>query len=93
MVKPTPDQTTEARAKGGRASGGTRYYCGKSNGEDKMVRLMQQALDDKKEQERIRLSLEDLSVDELIAVLEFSCEQTERFIREVEKNVFGSRCK
>lgn len=85
-MKPIPDQTQYARAKGGRASGGTRYFAGKSNGEDKMVRLMQQALDEKERDQKVNLS--DLSVDELIAVLEFSCAQTERLLQEVEKRCF-----
>ena len=89
-MKPTPDQTQCARAKGGRASGGTRYYAGKSNGEDKMVRLMQQAIDEK-ETKTTEVSLCDLSTDELIAVLEFSCKQTERLMREVEKRCFQTK--
>jgi hypothetical protein len=91
-MKPIPDETKHARAKGGRASGGTRYYHGKSSGEDKMVRLMQKALDEKeRHRTRERISLKDLTVDELIAVLEFSCEQTERFMREVEKRCFQTK--
>lgn len=88
-MKPLPDETTQARAKGGRANGGTRYYRGKSNGEDKMIRLMQKALDEKRGTRNPRqISLRDLTVDELISVLEFSCEQTERLMREVEKRCF-----
>ncbi|MGW8177519.1 MAG: hypothetical protein ACWGQW_01815 [bacterium] len=58
-----------------------------------MVRLMQKALDEKKEskQPEKRISLEDLSVDELIAVLDFSCAQTERLLREVEKQCFQTK--
>jgi len=84
-MKPSPDQTQHVRAKGGRASGGTRYYSGKHKGEDRMVEFMQKAIDERDIQQTTEITTNDLSVDELIAVLEFSCEQTERFIREVER--------
>jgi len=90
-MKPTPDKTTEAAARGGRSAGGTRYYSGKSKGEDTMVRLMQKAIDDKKKQQAEKVSLEDLSVDELISVLEFSCAQTSRLMQEVEKRCFQTK--
>jgi hypothetical protein len=91
-MKPIPDFKNQARVKGGRASGGTRYYHGKSSGEDKMIRLMQRALDEKKEEQRVNeVNLADLSVDDLIAVLEFSCAQTERLLREVEKRCFQNK--
>ena len=90
-MKPSPDQTQHVRAKGGRASGGTRYYSGKHKGEDRMVSFMQKALDEREIQRTTEIAISDLSVDELIAVLEFSCEQTERFIREVEKKCFQNK--
>jgi len=44
-----PDQVRrEIRAKGGRASGGTRYFAGKKSGEDTMIRMMQKAINEKK---------------------------------------------
>ena len=79
-MKPFPDKTNHVRAKGGRANGGTRYYSGKSKGEDKMINLMQKALDKKKIQQEIQY---DLSIDELIAILKLSHDQTEKLIREV----------
>jgi hypothetical protein len=87
-MKPISDQTQYARAKGGRASGGTRYFAGKFNGEDKIVRLMQQALNERDKDRTGEISLNNLSVDELIIVLEFSCAITERLLREVERRCF-----
>jgi hypothetical protein len=89
-MKPLPNNKGQARAKGGRASGGTRYYQGKNNGEDKMVRLMQQALDEKNEEKDYEAGLKNLSVDELIAVLELSCAQTEKLMRKMEERCFQS---
>lgn len=89
-MRPLPFIESEARAKGGRASGGTRYYSAKTRGEDKMIRLMQKALDEKKSGKTKQPSLKDLTVDELISLLNSSCANTEKLLQEA-KNVFRRR--
>jgi hypothetical protein len=69
-MKPKIKFSKEVRAKGGRSSGGTRYYGGKFRGEDKMVRLIQNAIDKKKEKE-------ELHTDDLIEFLKSSVFITE----------------
>jgi len=76
-MKPKIKFSKEVRAKGGRSSGGTRYYGGKFRGEDKMVRLIQNAIDNKKEKE-------ELHTDDLIELLKSSCENTSNILKEME---------
>lgn len=95
-MKPISDKTQHVRAKGGRSNGGTRYYSGKFRGEDKMVGLMQKALDEKAYVSGINGDLnthfeEQLSVDELISILKLSYEQTERMLRKAEKRCFQNK--
>jgi tRNA(Ser,Leu) C12 N-acetylase TAN1 len=83
-MKPTLNHAKRARVKGGRANGGTRYFHSKLSGEDKIVRLMQSALDnDVRSHGKSKLS--DLTTSKLIKVLEISCERTTRVLKEINK--------
>jgi len=85
-MKPLPNKTIKARAKGGRASGGTRYYNGKSKGEDKMIYFIQRALN--KKEKKVKHSLMDLSINELITILKFSYNNK---FQEVEDKCFRNK--
>jgi hypothetical protein len=95
-LKPISDKTQHVRAKGGRSNGGTRYYSGKFRDEDKMVGLMQKALNEKIYVSETYGDLktyfeEQLSVDDLIFILKLSYEQTERMLRKAEKRCFQNK--
>lgn len=94
MATGIPDlDLREIRAKGGRASGGTRYFQGKRAGEDKMVRLMQQAIDEK-HKESAQLSEENETVKkitELLAALERSKQLTEEILSKRRKKICSTK--
>lgn len=86
-IKPIPYNTPAARVKGCRASGGTRYYQGKKNGEDRMARFVQEAIDNhKRERELAERKIQDLSLDELLLMLKKSSERTRKILEDIKKN-------
>jgi hypothetical protein len=78
LLKPLKITESQARVKGGRASGGTRYFGGKFRGEDKMIRLMQKALDKKNKEEK-------LTTSDVIDILNESSKRMKASLRELEK--------
>jgi len=81
-------ETKEARAKGGRASGGTRYFTGKRSGENTIVRLMQRAVDEKRKPVKVSKS-EELTekIDSLLALMADSERQTEEILDRLRKRL------
>ncbi len=81
-------ETKEARAKGGRASGGTRYFTGKRSGENTIVRLMQRAIDEKKKSV-VTSKNEEIAakIDSLLALMADSERQTEEMLDRLRKQL------
>lgn len=79
-MKPIKLKSNKARNKGGRSSGGTRYFQGKLKGEREIVRFMN-SIKKKK----------DFSIDELIYALRFMNNKAKKIAEQVEKFYYHLR--
>ena len=79
-MKPIKLRSNKARNKGGRSSGGTRYFQGKLKGEREIVRFMNSIRKKK-----------NFSIDELIYALKFMDKKAKRIAEQVEKYCFHLR--
>lgn len=89
-MRPIKNIKGKAKAKGGRASGGTRYFQGKISGEEKMINLMQKALN-KKKQGGSKSEPDKETVDSLISKLELSCSNTKRILQETKEKILQGK--